>query len=172
MTPQTLTLTKLPVSPKFERKIRIYPFQAVGFAAVFLVPVLALAGVFGSTTQMTSQTLDNVELTVTYSSRAHVRKYETLNISVRNRSREVMPVVNVSLDRAFLNNYTNLSFTPAPHEINSEAYEVQLHDIPPGGIQIITLSHEGQVSGAHSGTVTATVGDGSVSVPVDVFIFP
>jgi hypothetical protein len=152
--------------------MKLYAFQVIGFAAMFLFPVLALLGVFGRTTQSTMQSVDDVELTVTYSSRAHLHKHEMLNISVRNRSSDTLPIVTVALERAFLDNYTKLSFTPAPYEINGEAYEVMLLDIPPGGTQMITVSHEGRISGAHSGLITATVGSGSLSVPVDVFIFP
>lgn len=172
MTVPTPAVPSPPEPPRFARKIMLYPFQMVGFAAMFLFPVLALLGVFGRTTQSTMQALDAVELTVTYSSRAHLHKHEMLNISVRNRSRESLSVVNVALERALLDNYTKLSFTPAPYEINREAYEVLLRDIPPGGTQMITVSHEGRISGAHSGLITATVGADSLSVPVDVFIFP
>ena len=91
---------------------------------------------------------------------------------MQNTSDQAIPVLTVSIEKAFLDNYSDISFTPDVDAITDEAYIIRLEDVPPGEARIVTYDSKGKIAGQHHGTVTATTGEASTSVTLDIFIFP
>jgi hypothetical protein len=116
--------------------------------------------------------VDGIDLEVIYVNRIHYQARNGTQISVTNTTDEVMPTLNILFERAFLDNFIDLSSIPNISEINENAYIVTFSDIQPHETQIIALESRGKFAGFHQGTITASTGDQEVSVTLEVFIFP
>lgn len=161
-----------PQPPDFDRKLHFYPYQLIGLPILFLIPLLALFGVFGETSTTVEQVGSGITLEVEYSNRVHFQGLDGTEIRVQNTSDQAIPVLTVSIEKAFLDNYSDISFTPDVDAITDEAYIIRLEDVQPGEARIVTYDSKGKIAGQHHGTVTATTGEASTSVTLDIFIFP
>jgi hypothetical protein len=163
---------KPPQPPEIPRRIHLYPYQWVGFLCLFLIPVLALFGVFGETRDVAQIQANGIELTVMYTNRVHFHAQSTTRILVRNTQTEVMPAIQVAIDRSLLDNYAELTFMPGVAEITASEFVIQLTGIPPGETRVILLNSRGKIPGFHQGMVTASAGEEQITVKLEVFIFP
>jgi hypothetical protein len=168
-----------PQPPEFDRKLHFYPFQLIGIPILLLIPLLALFGVFGETSTSVEQSENGITLNIQYSNRVHFQGLDGTEIHVQNTRSQPIPLLTVSIEKAFLDNYSDISFIPDVDEITDEAYFIRLEDVQPGETRVVTYDSKGKLVGSHQGTITAAASDGddtpvsaSTAVILEVFIFP
>jgi hypothetical protein len=162
-----------PPQPKEQkRSLRFYSYQVIGIPLLFLVPILAVFGVFGETTTMLNSSNGGIELEVKYTNRVLFQGLDGTEIAVRNTSEEVLEMVIISIDKAFLDAYSDVDISPDVSVITEEAYLVELSQLQPGQTQFVTIDSRGRLIGNHQGTIRATANDLSTSVTLEVFIIP
>ena len=161
-----------PQPPKFERKLHFYPFQLIGIPILFVIPILALLGVFGETSTTIQQAENGLELEVHYSNRVLFQGLDGTEIHVENTSNQTISNLTIQIEKSFLDNYSDLSFTPEVDEITEQAYVIELLDVQPGETRIVAYDSRGKIVGSHQGRITASTATSSVAVSLDVWIIP
>jgi hypothetical protein len=158
--------------PEFERKLKFYPFQLISFPLLFIIPILALFGVFGETSTVIQSEANGIELEIHYANQVLFQGLDGTEIHVRNASDTVMSTLTISIEKAFLDNYSDIAFTPDVEVINDLVYILELSDVQPGETRIVTYDSRGKIIGAHRGTVTASYEGAGPSVVIETFIIP
>jgi hypothetical protein len=172
MSEQREQVPQPPQPPKFERKLKFYPYQLIGIPLLFLIPILALLGLFGETSTSIQSADSGIEINVHYPNRIHFQGLDGTEIAIRNTTENVIPLVTVSVEKAFLDAYSDVTFTPDVDRITEEVYMIDLTDIPSGETRYITIDSRGKIAGSHRGFVTASADDIGPSVTLETFIFP
>jgi hypothetical protein len=162
-----------PAQPaEVKRRFQLYRYQWIAIPLLFLVPILAIFGVFGETATTVQSSQAGLELEVQYSDRILFQGLDGTEIAIRNTSDQVLETVTLSIDKAFLTAYSDIAFSPDVDVITDEAYIIELTNLQPGQTQFVTIDSRGKLIGRHRGIIRATVNELSVSVTLDVFIIP
>lgn len=158
-----------PQAPGLRRKLRFGRLQAVGIVAMFSIPLLALAGVFGESWETTRAQSPDLSIHVEYPERFRYKQINKLVVSIENRGAETMDSVMVAFDPAYVLAFSGPLFIPSA----SQAFRVPLTQLEPGDTELILLKIQGEKYGRHSGDIRVwnTRGD-SLAVTVSTFIFP
>lgn len=150
---------KPPDMPPFNRGLNIPPYQMIGMALMFIIPVLALLGVFGNT-QTSSQEEDNVlDVEVIYPTRLRYKMIDSLIISVENTSNTMLDTITVEVDQDYISRFSTVQFTPSVKSVTNDAYIVELSDVAPGETRIVSVMLQAEQYGPHAGTVNVYTGD-------------
>jgi hypothetical protein len=158
-----------PPPPEIDRRLRLYRWQWVGLPVLVLIPVLALFGVFGHTRGDARAVTGALELDVQYSTRYRFRDIQPMYARVRNRSTAALDTVTVAFDTAYVDRFSTVTFKP---DI-SRAYEVELMDVLPGEVRLVTVELQGERYWGHEGIVSVWhAGGDTASARVSTFIFP
>jgi hypothetical protein len=159
----------LPDAPDIDRRIRIPAFRAIGMAVIALIPVLAVAGVFGERWSRATAHGASLEVGVEFPTRCRYRMLNSVTATVTNRSPRTIDTVTVRLDTAYALRFSTVVFTPAAQE----AYSVPLTAIASGETRLVVIELQGERYGRHAGRLRfeSTSGD-SLSVRLHTLIFP
>lgn len=164
---------KPPQPPEIRRRLQFSRLQKVAFPLIFLVPILALAGVFGDSFDAVNAANSQLMVDIEYPTRFRYKMMNPIHASIHNTSGQHLPSVIVNFDRDYIDGFSNVTFTPEVKFITDEAYVLELTELPPGEIRVVLVEIEADKYGRHHGTITAVPGAGeSVSVSFDTFVFP
>ncbi len=162
-----------PQSPDFKREFRLYPYQWITIPLLFIVPILAIFGLFDANIVDVRASGDNVELRVEYSTRYRYYMDVPAYVFVTNTSDAALPVITVRFDRAFVDNFIEIQFTPDTNAVTERWYEVDLEDVQAGETRMIRVDLQADDYGTQRGTVAVAVGETAVAdVQLDSFIYP
>jgi hypothetical protein len=167
-----------PQPPKFERKLHFYPFQLIGIPILFLIPILALFGVFGKTSTSVENSGSGLSLHVDYANRVLYQDTDGTEIRVQNTSDQPYPMLTVAIEKQFLDNYSDISFMPEIDEITNDAYFIRFEDVQPGETHIVKFDSKGKVAGQHRGMIIVNAGGedepviASSAVTLETLIIP
>jgi hypothetical protein len=171
--PRRQSKRELPQPPEIERRALLTRLQAVGLPILVLVPLLALAGVFGLSRGHRSVQGNGLTIDVEYPSRARVRASDSLAVSVRNELDRPVDGVVVRIDREYVDSFTQVDFTPAVSTLSEASYSIDLGRLPAGGIRAVTVRLSPQAQWRRAGSVSVA-GDGIEESTVEfaTFVFP
>lgn len=162
-----------PKAPDVSRNFRLYNFQYVGMAVMLLIPILALAGAFGESFTTVEAVSRDLRLTVDYPTRYRYKMLNSLTAEVENLTETDVPLLTVRFDRAYIDRFSTVVFTPAAARITATLYEVELQDVGAGETQVVTVELQGERYGLHTGDVTVGAeGLEPVRLDVSTIIFP
>ncbi len=162
-----------PQPPEIQRKVQFSRTQLIGVPLLMLLPILALFGVFDDSLHTATEQSPGVELMVEYPTRTRYKAPQSLEVSVRNTSAEALDDVTVTFDRAYIDAFEDVTFTPDVSEISDQVYQVQLDDVPPGDMRRITVDLKPRSYGTQRGTIAvSSTNSGEPQVAVDTFVFP
>src|SRR5688500_17060478 len=115
----------LPRPPDIERRVILKPLQWLFLGVLLLIPLLALFGVFGPRVATVAACGDGIEVRVQYPSVLRYRLIETLAVEVKNARHVPFERLTVRIDRAFLEHFSEVLFTPEPTRVTDRAYEIE-----------------------------------------------
>jgi hypothetical protein len=162
-----------PQPPDVAHRLQFYPWQLIGVGLIMLVPVLALLGVFGESRGATHASGAGLEVRVEYLTRLRYKMLNPMTVSVQNMSTQSIPTLTVAVDRAYIEGFSDVTFTPDADEITGSDYVVELIGVPPGETRVVTVSLEARRYGRFTGRVRAAAGDGApAEARVETFVFP
>lgn len=157
-----------PAAPALPRRLRFTTVQRAGLPVLFVIPVLALFGVFGERFGDVRGDAPGVSVAIHYPTTVHYRQPLALSIRVTNTSDRTADSVTVSLDPRFMKAFTGVTFS-APL---SGPYAVRLQQLRPGETRTISGQVEGDRYWRSSGDVSVEGPEGRVTLPVSTFVFP
>jgi hypothetical protein len=157
-----------PEAPELPRQIHLYRSQWLGLPVLFVLPVLALLGVFGEVRDEARVTSGGIELAIDYPTRLRSGQRSGVTVRVRNAAAETLDSVSLRWDTAYLHNFAGLELLPGRDGEPSEAVTLAA-----GEEWLVRLELEGGALWNHSGSVAALVrGSQAASVRIRTFVFP
>lgn len=159
-----------PQPPRMARRFAVYRHQLIGIPLLLLLPVLAVSGVFGVSSESRSVRGDAVSVVVEHPSRLRYKMFDTLRIEVRNTSGRAR-TVTVAVDRSYLDRFSGVTFVPAVEAITDAAYVLRL-EIPADEVRVATATLRAEDFGRPSGAVRVRSGASEWTVPVTTVSFP
>lgn len=164
---------KPPEAPQIPRRFELYAYQYIGILLLLVVPVLALLGVFGESATTLQQASADLTLTITYPTRYRYEMLNSLTAAVRNNTSAAIPTLTVRFSRDYIDQFSDVSFSPSLTRITDEAYEVDLSDLPPGAARVVSVDLRADAYGEHRGAVTAAAeGLEPAGLMVSTLVFP
>jgi hypothetical protein len=118
---------------------------------MFLIPVLALLGVFGETWSRTEAASAALALRVEYPTRYRYKQINTVEVFAENVSRATLDTVVVAFDPAYVRRFSTVMFIPSPRV----PFEVELLDVKPGEVRRVWAELQGEQYGRHRGRIEA-----------------
>lgn len=173
MSDQEQGCSKPPQAPKIERKIQFHRLQMVGIPLILLIPILAIAGVFGETSHVVRASSPQLFVAVEYPTRFRYKMIDPIQVAVQNSSAQPLATVEVNFERAYIDRFSNVFIKPDVAYITDAVYVWKLRDLQPQETRVITIEIQAAAYWRHEGTVTAVADNGeSVTVSVATFVFP
>ena len=157
-------------APDAPRRFRLHRYQWFGIPLLFLVPVLALLGVFGETWARAEAAGADLTLEVRYADRYRYKMINSVEAWVENRTGVRLDTVVVAFDEAYVRQFSTLMFIPSP----TVPFEVELYALGPGERRLVWAEFQAERYGRHVGALQAYVPGRSdtVSVTLSTFVFP
>jgi hypothetical protein len=140
-----------PTAPSIERRLSLTRKQWFGLPLLAAVPLLTLFGLFGERRSVVRTASLTLELTVTYPERFRYRQVQLLEVTVRNRSAQVLDTVHLSLDTAYITRFASVRIEPPPQI----AFVVDLTNVRPNESRLVTAELGGDRYGRHPGRILA-----------------
>jgi hypothetical protein len=156
-----------PHPPEVRRGLRISIRQAIGMAAIAVIPVLAAAGALEHEATERAESA-GLELTVRYPALVRLLTLRAMTIEVVNRGTTTRDSVGVVLDPALLDRYAEIQHAP---ELDGRG-SVPLGAIGPGETRRATVQLRAASPGSHRGTVAVHAPGGGPTVSLRVRILP
>lgn len=157
-----------PAAPEIARALRLTTLQKIGLPVLFIIPILALFGVFGERFAIRAASGSGVAARVSYPDRIHYRQTMPLRIMVWNASTRAADSIMISLDPEFMRAFSAISITPAA----TRAYTIVLRHVKPGERRVISGDVAGERYGRSDGNVRVAGIAGELCIPVATFVFP
>lgn len=155
--------------PRVGHRFALYGWQVPGLIVLALLPVLALAGVFGESHADATARSGELALSVRHPDRLRFEQITTMDIDVTNVGRTSIDTVVVSIEPAYLSRFSGVAITPSP----SEVFEVELTNVPPGETRRVHVEMDAMRPGRHRGAVSATGGGADTArLAVSTIVFP
>jgi hypothetical protein len=168
MSDQQIDEPRPPDPPEVEARLRLSKPQLIGLPIMALLPILALAGVFGERWKTGEAASERLRVRVEYPTRFRARISKPLTVSVENTSSETLESVEVEFDHSYLGNFSSVSFKPD----GRDAYTVSLDGLRPHEPRHIHVELEAENFGRHKGSIIVRTDGHSVSVPIQTTVFP
>lgn len=158
-----------PSAPEIARRVSLPRWRALGMGVILMVPVMAVAGVFGDTHEQSTSRGPNVEVAVDFPTRFRYEMLKYITISLTNVSTMRLDTISVSVDTAYLSRFSGVVFTPSAEQ----AYVVPVTNVAPGESRMVRIEIQGNHYGRHTGAlhIESTGGD-TLRVPLHSFVFP
>ena len=162
--PESLRMPDLP------RRVRFHRYQWIGIPLMFLIPVLALFGVFGESQGQTIASGGTLKMRVEYPTRNKYRHITSIEVVVENISSQTLDTLIVEFDESYISRFSSVNFIPTPEKL----FISEFPDVLPGESRLVWVELKGEKYGLHEGNIRAyAVGSrDTVEVVVRTRIYP
>lgn len=166
----------VPQPPEINKQLTFRVAQKIGIPLLFLIPLLAIFGVFGTSKATVRDQGQTLALETTYPTKLRFKTIAPLVVRVTNLTAQTVPTVTVAFDQEYLSAFSNVAFQPAVDEITEEAYYVFLSDVKANETRLISIELQAEQYWRHQGTVAAKAGGADaasdVAIETQTFLFP
>lgn len=145
-----------PHPPQISRRARLGALQLVGVPLLAVLPLLALFNAFGPASATTTATGPDLSLAVTHPSRVRHGAPTHLEVAATNTGQQPLPLVELRFDRAYLETFRDVAFTPEVARVTPDAMVVELRDLAPGESRSVRLEFTPAGYWRHGGAVTGS----------------
>jgi len=150
-------------------KIKVWPFQWIGYLFLLTLPVLSIFGYFDENMMTEKTESHGLEMSINYPSKLRYGEMENLRIEVRNNTKEIFSHISISLSRNYLENFEEITFTP---NVNKD-YLVSFESIPKNQSRYVDIQIKGKKFGNSKGQVMLTHENRKIiNQSIKTFIFP
>jgi hypothetical protein len=113
-----------PQPPQIRRKLLIYPTQIIGITIMLIGLAAAFLGVFGKSEGSVEAAADQLTLRVDYPERYRYGNMGSLQIAIT--SHHDFAALTVNIERRYIKQFSDVSFTPDVDNINEQFYVIEL----------------------------------------------
>lgn len=167
--PTAASAQRPPEPPDVVPSLRLSVAQWVGIPLLALVPLVALAGVFGESKAERVDRHGPLLASANVPTRFRYRQRLTLEVSVANRSNAPVSDVRVRVDSSYLDRFSNVSLSPHALPDGSVAFG----SLTPAASVLLAVTLEGERSGVIRGAAVVTDAQGdTVRIPLKSTVFP
>ncbi|HET8985285.1 MAG TPA: hypothetical protein VFN03_05955 [Trueperaceae bacterium] len=146
--------------------------QLVGLLLVAAVPVMGVAGVFGTSPTVRVAGDDVVSVSVSYSRIQRYKVRDRLSIVVTNTGTAELAAVEVRLSNAYLLSFSDVTLTPSPDRVDETDHVFALAALQPGQTSTIVAEMQaddywisrGTVAWSSAGQGSSAVGSGQLAI--------
>jgi hypothetical protein len=160
-----------PPPPEVPRHVRFHRYQWVGLTLLAVLPLLAIAGVFGETWRVESASGAGLEVSTRYPDRYRYKQLTSVEVWLTNTSAAVLDTVTVALDTALANRFSTVRALPA----FADPYETEVTNVAPGETRLVVIELQSERYGRHEGDLVVrgppTLPD-TLVLPLSILIFP
>lgn len=160
-----------PKPPKTKHQITFYPYQVFGMIVIVLIPILALCGLFGTTSSIKSTASEALSLEVEYPSKFRYKTIEPIEIVIENISAESQDV-SVSINKNYVSQFSNVQFSPSPDLISESNYQFDLGSVSPGETRTVAGEIQSEKYGKFRGSVQARAGGTTTEIAFTTISLP
>lgn len=140
---------------------------------MLLIPILALFGVFGETVDEATESSRELEMHVRFPARFRYKMIDSITVSVRNASNQPITSVDITFDRAYIESFSTVTFIPSVKQVTETVYIVELTNLQPGEVQVVSLSVQAEKYGNHQGVITVKPdGEEGLQARITTLTFP
>jgi hypothetical protein len=164
---------KPPQADRIHPRLTMYNYQKIGIPILLLVPILALLGIFGVSTEQVQAENDAIAVTIEYPTRLRYKVLDTIDVRVTNQTDAVLESVIVQFEREYINQFSESTFMPDVSQITEHYYEVELQAIPAGESRHINVTVESERIGYHRGEIVVQIpSSDSLQFQLNTLAFP
>lgn len=151
----------------------MYPYQWIGLPLLLLIPVLALFGLFDRNETSVTRHSDTLTLTVESFTLNRYKMSGFVAVTVENTGTTPLDEVTVSVNRAYIEAFSDVSVSPPITHITDEQYVFVLPALEAGQTHTVDIQLVADRYGVHNGTVEAQISTGeTVQVSVQTLVLP
>ena len=155
--------------PPVERRFALYRRQLPGLILLLLIPVLAIAGVFGESHAEAQARAGDLTLRVRHPSRLRFEQISTLDVVVANHGAARIDTLVVTIDTAYLSRFSGVTLTPSA----TAPFEVELTGVAPGESRRVHVEMDAMRIGRHRGDVRVSAGGAdTATLGIATIVFP
>lgn len=159
---------KPPAPPELPRKVRPHMWQVGGVALLLIIPVLAVAGVFGERWAGEQVSTAALSISVRYPSVLRYKTTGSLLARVSNASSASLDTVRLALDAGYATAFSQVQATPG----FTDAFATELIQLRPGETRVVTVELQAEKYWRHSGELRVWAGVDTARVTLRTFIYP
>ncbi len=142
-----------------------------GIIILAILPILAISGLTAMRREAAAVS-GNLALSVDYPRVLRYLRPVGMNLNVSNIGDGTISGATLTLDSDYFRAYTGLTIMPAESAIDADGILIELADIAPGGTQAVRIELRAAEYWYHSGPVTATAGEETVTVDLGTLVLP
>lgn len=157
-----------PLPPHIPPKVRLHRSEKLGLPFLFILPALAVIGVFGPKIEVTEGRSGAVEWSAEYPSRLRYQDTERLVVRVQNRSQSPLPELKLAFDPTYIHAFTAVAFEPTP----DTPYVVNIRNLEPGQSRLVSVQLTAKEYGPRQGWVSLSAEGIRAHAELSTFIFP
>jgi hypothetical protein len=162
-----------PKAPEIERRVRFTRLHAIGLPIIALIPLLAVAGVFGPSSGHRDAQGGALSVEVDYPRRARLRAGASLAITVRNELDRALAGVVVEVEREYVDSFSEVDFTPSVDSADDRVYRIEVGRLSAGASRAVSVQLSPLEYWRLAGAVSAFAdGAEELTVPFTTFVFP
>jgi hypothetical protein len=151
------------------RRVHLYRGQWIGLPLLLLLPVLAMAGVFGEGRSTQTYTDQLVRFELDYPTRLRARQHSHITVRVERLAGNAADTIRVEFDPAWLDHFTELTIVPEP----ARPWIVELAGLERGDTAVVRVGLEANSHWRRSGRIRLSHAGGAThDVATTTFIFP
>jgi hypothetical protein len=134
--------------------VRFHAGQLIGLLMIAAVPIMGLAGVFGTSPTVRVAQDDLVSVSVTYPRVQRFKVRDRLSILVTNTGTAELTSVELRVSNAFLLSFSDVTLTPSPDRIDETDHVFVVTALQPGQTSAIVAEMQADDYWISRGTVT------------------
>ena len=140
---------------------------------LMVLPILALFGVFDQHFTTRSSENGQLALRVEYPTRSRSKLDNDLVVTVTNLSEQSPVTATVSFGRAYMDNFSHVTFIPSAARVTPDEYQVDLKEMRAGEAQVVRVGMQAEGYWRHTGVISASLPGGQpVQLAVGSLVYP
>lgn len=157
-----------PSPPRIPPKVHLHRSEKLGMPFLFILPVLALMGVFGPKTDVAHGRSGAIEWSAEFPARLRFENADRLIVRIQNRGQVPLPETRLTFDPTYLHAFAAVTFDPAP----DTPYSIAIRNVEPGESRLVSVQLTADEYGAHQGWISLSAGGTETRIELSTFIFP
>lgn len=155
--------------PKFKPRVRFWKHQLIGVVLLGMIPLLALLGIFGESTELKTFSIKEMQVAINSPTLLRHGQNNSIEIGMKNTSDREINKVDIYFSPDYIEAFSEVEFLP---EL-SEPYQVTIAGISPGEEKKVLVQIRANDFGRQIGNLEfRSEGNEVRSITLDTMVYP